>query len=654
MYQSTYDKLKLSKNFEKIVYWIDTWEDLFNNFDNYYGLELVNPHLILIDIKNEIQLNKLKNKKNVFFFKKKISNFIKFDPVIKGDYKSDFILIIKELDLNRPEYFLELCNAILDDFKKGEYFYKTIEKLERILLNPTKSDDDFKLIYYLSQNLIVEFILKGFSLKTIRSFPENIFDDYTIIEGKFISTKFPHGIEINGYKKGNSWDYETYSKIVSEKIQQLSVEDRIKSIKNYYYIKPDQGNFIFQIEGLVGKNEINIGNVCFYSPLNKKYITNKSRDLEFFGAEKPIFMNAVINLRYIDVENAKDIALERINSALDVIKLFRSEEDPIVINKYHFLICQDGNIRYKSDSISPRDSLYQMHHSLNLDKFNLQILSDSNLEHIIKNISLIQILDETPEKIFVNKIVYSLHWYRKALETTILEDKLLNFWIVLEGLVTFEDRTNTNVLTEKSDEDSKLNILEEIIPAIEIDHLITRIGEDLYASLYREVNSFTDPPNTKITLSQKTIDICHLSEENPAYNLGEFIQNIPSVLGDVGNIVYKNKIETVSNFYNDNIFAQKVILKQNRKIKDDLLLIYRLRNFIVHNANFDNYLLPYYTDKASIYSGNLLREIIYRYTLNPNKTQIEIIVERKVKLKRMIEKLKENSSLKVLDLNKSL
>lgn len=656
MYQSTFDKLTTSKNFENIVYWIETWEDLFNNIDNYYGLELENPHLILIDIKNEIRLNKLKNKKNASFFRKKISKFIKYDPVIREDYKSDFLLINKELETKRPEFFLELCNAILQDFKNGKYFYKTLENLEKTLKKTTWSDSDSKLIYYLSQNLIVEFILKGYSLKNIRSFPDNIFDDYNINDRKYIATHFPHGIDINDYKEGDTWDYASYSKVVSEKIQQLSIEDRISSLKNYYLEKPDQGFFIFQIEGLIGHNEMNIGNVCFYSPLQKKYIVNESLPLEFFDNKKPMFVNAAIKLSYIDVENAKNVAIERINSALDVIKLFHPQNDPIVINKYNFLISDDNkNVRQQSSSISPKDSAYHLMHSVDMDEFNLRSLTETDLENIIKNISSIQLTDDNSENVFINKIFYSLHWYRKALESTIPEDKLLNFWIVLESLVTFENRTDSLVFIDEENGESKIGILEDTITAIEIDHLISRIGIDLFTSLYREINSFSVPPKKGIIFSPKTIDACHLrKEKGTSIPLDDFIQNIPMAVNEVESAVYKNKIEEVIKFYNDRKIAQKIILKQIRKIKDDLLLIYRLRNFIVHNANFDNYLLQYYTEKASIYSGNLLREIINQYLQNPNKSHVEIILERKVKLKRLIEKLDENKLSKIAEIQKLL
>ena len=73
---------------DKIKYWVDLWEDLIENFNNdSYGLNLVNPHLILMDIIDEIKFNRLKNSKNKEYFLKTLGVMLKSDPVIKNSFK---------------------------------------------------------------------------------------------------------------------------------------------------------------------------------------------------------------------------------------------------------------------------------------------------------------------------------------------------------------------------------------------------------------------------------------------------------------------------------------------------------------------------------------------------------------------------------------
>lgn len=66
-------------------------------------------------------------------------------------------------------------------------------------------------------------------------------------------------------------------------------------------------------------------------------------------------------------------------------------------------------------------------------------------------------------------------------------------------------------------------------------------------------------------------------------------------------------------------------------------MIYRFRNLIVHNAHFDNTLLPYYVWKVKQFSGNLIRSIIKH--LDVNKSLTEIILEIHYKREHLIAEL---------------
>lgn len=118
----------------KIKYWVDLWEDLIENFDNdSYGLNLVNPNLLLMDIIDEIRFNRLKNSGTKKFFLKEMGEMLKSDPIIKNFFKSDFTLIIKELESKRPpEYLLQLCEDISELFREELYFNQSCDFLKDI------------------------------------------------------------------------------------------------------------------------------------------------------------------------------------------------------------------------------------------------------------------------------------------------------------------------------------------------------------------------------------------------------------------------------------------------------------------------------------------------------------------------------------------
>ncbi|MCD4840653.1 MAG: hypothetical protein K8R08_01375, partial [Methanosarcinales archaeon] len=66
----SYEEVEIN---DKTKYWVDLWEDLIENFDNdSYGLSLVNPHLLLKDLIDEIRFNRLKNPKIKTYFIEKL------------------------------------------------------------------------------------------------------------------------------------------------------------------------------------------------------------------------------------------------------------------------------------------------------------------------------------------------------------------------------------------------------------------------------------------------------------------------------------------------------------------------------------------------------------------------------------------------------
>src|ERR1035441_9722164 len=47
---------------DKIIYWVDLWDDLVDHFTkDHYGLELDNPHVLLLVLVDEIEYDELRN-----------------------------------------------------------------------------------------------------------------------------------------------------------------------------------------------------------------------------------------------------------------------------------------------------------------------------------------------------------------------------------------------------------------------------------------------------------------------------------------------------------------------------------------------------------------------------------------------------------------
>ena len=648
----------------KIKYWVDLWEDLIENFDNdSYGLNLVNPNLLLMDIIDEIRFNRLKNSRNRKKFIIEMRKMLKSDPIIKNFFKSDFTLIIKELESKRPpEYLLQLCEDISELFSEELYFNQSCDFLKDILINSNWNQDDEENIYLISQNLMVEFILIGYGLNTIKNLPSNLFDKYTTIvaeDGELLITKFPLNLNSEDFQDGEDFNKNDYNEALKKEIKSLSISDRIERLKFYYDEQPSEGYAILKVEGLKGNVDLKIGNVNFYKPKIENYVDKTETNdfnvnkLKYFVNENSYsFINAAVKIKYRNLESAKLLAVESIDKSLDILRCHIHSEVPFKIDSDNLIIV-DENGKKVGDSYDSKNMPHIKEiNSFNLEKFKESFSDDgdyfTNIEQMLSD-------NKTKKSFLADKLIYSLHWYRKAFESNNLEDKLLNYWIVIENLVTFDSQIGNLVLPSNKNE-NKFSLVEELVPPIEIIDFIKRISKDLY--YYLQVltnNSQTNSEETRhlLELPKENIEACFLQPHIDIIkvDMKEFIKNIPPLINLVPNKIIKDKIVFADKFYSDNEFAYHEIIERLEQTKHDLLLIYRYRNLIVHNARFDNTILPYYIEKAERFAGNILGTILYEYVMDNTKTHKKILLSKKVNIERMMVRLKNNETLDLWNSN---
>ena len=646
----------------KIKYWVDLWEDLIENFDNdSYGLNLVNPNLLLMDIIDEIRFNRLKNSRNRKKFIIEMRKMLKSDPIIKNFFKSDFTLIIKELESKRPpEYLLQLCEDISELFSEELYFNQSCDFLKDILINSNWNQDDEENIYLISQNLMVEFILIGYGLNTIKNLPSNLFDKYTTIvaeDGELLITKFPLNLNSEDFQDGEDFNKNDYNEALKKEIKSLSISDRIERLKFYYDEQPSEGYAILKVEGLKGNVDLKIGNVNFYKPKIENYVDKTETNdfnvnkLKYFVNENSYsFINAAVKIKYRNLESAKLLAVESIDKSLDILRCHIHSEVPFKIDSDNLIIV-DENGKKVGDSYDSKNMPHIKEiNSFNLEKFKESFSDDgdyfTNIEQMLSD-------SKTKKSFLADKLIYSLHWYRKAFESNNLEDKLLNYWIVIENLVTFDSQIGNLVLPSNKNE-NKFSLVEELVPPIELIDFIGRISIDLYYYLQKLTNSSqsnSEATRHLLELPKENIEACFLQPHIDVIkvDMKEFIKNIPPLINLVPNKIIKDKIAFADKFYSDNDFAYQEIIERLDQTKHDLLLIYRYRNLIVHNARFDSTILPYYIKKAERFAGNILRTILSEFVMDNTKTHEKILLSKKVKIQRMLDKLKNNDSLDLWD-----
>jgi hypothetical protein len=606
----------------KIKFWNELWEDLIGNFlKKSYGLTLYSPHILIEDIIVEIEENQFKNKANRKYFYSKISEFLDTDLVIQKHLKSEFSLLRKDFNSDKVNYVLSLSKKINESFKKGIYFRKTLALTEKILLEDSELDIEFvnKINYY-SQALIVELIRKSYDLEDVKKFLKNIFDHYHY-HGDSLITDFPHGVDYSKFKdKEGNIEFALAEEKVKNIIDKLTPSERIKKLSYYYDKKTEKAKYIFFIKGIKGEIEKTIFDVTFYSLSKKRFIEDDrmldSEDLQrHINKEK--YIQAAVEIDYLLPNSSLKFAKSKIENALDILACFFSFKTEVSLNESnHVVVDNKGRLLSSTFGRGKDDKFLNYHDSLNLNEI------DSHIDEL-KEYSFLWKSHKNIEP--VSKIKNALHWYRKAEQSTKEADKMLNYWIAIENLFNSKEDINKDIFNDSNK--SKFNLIQEIISDEQIFKFIYEYGWELYYYFSNKVAN----PFGKSSIPDNLIEKGQLNPKSGMkIYLEKFIEVLPELRSYEQNLFILEKIDSVINFYSDSAFTKKEILNHVEQVKNDVLMIYRFRNLIVHNAHFDNTLLPYYVWKAKSYCGGILRKFINSYKENSSLNDIifEIYIDK--------------------------
>lgn len=334
---------------EKVRYWVDCWTEVVSELEQgKYGLS--NPQTVLRDIRDEIRFNGVSKSDYMKYFEKQITSFLDKDPSIKKAFHEEFTLVRREFGNARREYFAMLCEGILREvFESGKYFRNACLELNQTLSESDSTADDEQGLRILSQHLVVEFILKGYSLKTIGEFPMNLLDK--CCDGS-MTTRYPHGVDVNEYTIDGQLDYDRYHQAVMSAMESLTLNQRVGKLEYYYTVEPQNLTYIFEVRGLKGDIDIQIGNVNFYSPKVKRHVkkgigSETNPNDELFGKQNLNYYcaNAATTVRAIDREVGRLKAMDAIEAAFDAVKfVFPYAKTRCEILKYNYLVVDECGV----------------------------------------------------------------------------------------------------------------------------------------------------------------------------------------------------------------------------------------------------------------------------------------------------------------------
>lgn len=583
----------------KIQYFIDYWKDLTHPNDS-IEIELVhsiiyNPKELIKEFIDEIERKNLSNKDNKKFFIDLLGKFANLDLEALSFIRSLLKLILKEQnsDYSYLLHLLKMAHLKLDNFMLGK---EAIKELSEILTND--STINTTKIKHLVNLIIFELIHKKYSKKTIAKIVDHIFSNCEIISDDYIHTNFPHEVECKNGDR-SSLEYEEYKHTLTNLIDNLTDQDRILALNNYLNKEGEQLRFIFQIKGLKGDNaNITIGNVQIYNPKSIqlfKETTESFNELFENKIEDNIYYcNGAVTLDVFDTEYANKEALQILENSLDLVaSRYTRYPISITINKFkYYVIDMEGHNRGSGSTNTWEFLTYKDSLELDNSKYDNPIYA--------KQIAKDKILEVD------KKILESMHWKRKAIESNENNEKILWHWVALENL--FERKNSSEktpnvifkvvskLLTKRYMYSFAWKHFYKLKEKTDDESLMNMIHKDLQLSLPKDLKNV-------IGLNAKDGDQIYL------INLINNIQKIQTYLNNSS--LFYEQLQYLHEIFTDKKRCIELIDKFEKIFFEKLVYVYRVRNKIVHNAHSETSpIIDYYVDFITLASATSINSFI--------------------------------------------
>lgn len=587
--------------------------------------EIYNLHSLCKIIIEEITKNNIN--RNLKFFQDKLRGISNLDFMIKNNYKYKVNEIINNMTSNK-KYSLIVANNLISELNEGRYGKEIFHRICKLIFSKKVLENIKEELNYLIDALIIEYIIYGYDQKEIEDFIYNIFSKYQLNSGVVI-TNFPLPKEINNNDK------------IINFINNLSIQNRIETLKLYFEKKKRKFYYLFNIEGIMGDYlDIYLNNVNIYNWKTKHKFKIEVQE------DKPIMytagkfdennMHCSIMIETIEKDREFERVKRELDDALDILSLYHNLKCKIKVN-YSKYVVFDENKEFIGEGMTNefnddfKRNVNPLNYNYNENNEELSEKYNKYSEYILKDY-----------RVSSQTIKQSIRYYRKAKEAARLEDKILNYWICIENILNIITIDLPNTVLNKNENDIKFNKIHSLVPYVILKNkLILEYWMIYDFFMYNEVDS----RNSNLLIL--TCDEMKKLQFNVGkVNLIEFIRHY-EILDNKFNLEIVQDIYLKYNkILNDTNILLNYIDSSIGKLKEILLILYRYRNMIVHNAQYDITFSKFYIKQFDLIAGMLLNTLIDEYYKSEGNKKLEdIIIDHYTNNKQLMNVFK-NKTLK--------
>jgi len=214
-------------------------------------------------------------------------------------------------------------------------------------------------------------------------------------------------------------------------------------------------------------------------------------------------------------------------------------------------------------------------------------------------------------------------WYSKAIAADKEVDVLLYSWFAIEGLLKVGNQTQTEMAVKNKDVNS-LNVIQEFVSSIICKSYFHSYLRGTYRNFLYHTN-LNGMYNNYYDLKDDVIDKAGLNlKAGDHYKDGAFLSAVTDLTACINDDIVRDELAEMQAFYQND----EGIKAKASHIKDDLLMIYRLRNMIVHNAALSSVNISFYAREAIYIAQRVIRYVIDH--IGGNKTIEEIVLGAKL------------------------
>lgn len=616
-----------------LSYWQHYWSHCLEKLadkDN-VSFKMLGPRMLMQDIIDEIEGHGLSNPDNIDYFKRQIGELDKKDEVFRYLCHPMVACLLQRLgDKTNRDSSILLCKKILNRLAVKRYFTLLVDWLAEAIDNTAESNyESRKKINEITHLVISEFIAEGFVPDEIKRYATDI-PGVAIAEGEVVLVA---PTEFDSLKAADFESEEEYYKAVYERIKNRNAHQSLEVLKYYYYITPREAFFIVRLNGLKGQIDDHIGDINIYSPKVKRYIKDgHSLSKVEEVTEDRDSVNAAIPIDFTSIEQAKVYARAKLEEVLDIMTLTYRTQAPITIATNRYSVVADGEEISMSVSVKGNDpQLFDRDEMMRyFDALDLTELKGDGFKFLTDKHEVV----EMGQGVLRRRLKNAARWYSKAIAADKEVDVLLYSWFAIEGLLKVGNQTQTEMADKNKDVNS-LNVIQEFVTSIICKSYFQSYLRETYKIFLYHTN-LNGMYNNYYDLKDDVIDKAGLNlKAGDHYKDGAFLSAVTDLTACINDDIVRDELAEMQAFYQ----SDEGIKAKASHIKDDLLMIYRLRNMIVHNAALSSVNISFYAREAIYIAQRVIRYVIDH--IGGNKTIEEIVLGAKLNYQVFMQNFEE-------------